>query len=152
MNALESSPLWTCATAHHPARILLAAVFTTVVLVGFSGCAGILNREAIQNERLLAAAGFRMKLADTPEKLAHLQTLPQRKLAPQKKDGEIWYVYADASACKCLYAGPENAYQRYQKLALQQQISRQNAEAAAMNQEAAMDWGMWGDSATWGWE
>ncbi len=55
MHKLESSSLWTCTTAHHPARILLAAIFISVVLVGFSGCAGMLDREAIQTERLLAA-------------------------------------------------------------------------------------------------
>jgi hypothetical protein len=146
MNTPEGSSLSTliAAAAHRLARILLAAVLTAAVFVGFSGCAGMRDREAIQTERVLAASGFRMKLADTPEKLAHLQTLPQRTLSPHKKDGAIWYVYADATACKCVYAGPEDAYQRYQKIALEQKISRQNAEAAQMDEDASMDWGMWG--------
>jgi hypothetical protein len=132
------------AATHRPARILLAAAFTAASLSGFSGCAAIRNQEAIKTERVLAAAGFQMKLADSPEKLAHLATLPQRNLAPRQKDGETWYVYADASACKCLYAGPEEAYQRYQKLALQQRISRQNEQAAEMNEDASMNWRVWG--------
>jgi len=36
--------------------------------------------EATDTEQLLAAAGFKMKPADTPERLAHLKTLTQLKV------------------------------------------------------------------------
>jgi hypothetical protein len=98
-------------------------------------------------ERTLTEAGFQMKLADTPEKLAHLQTLqPQRTLVPHRQGGETRYVWADAEYCKCLYAGSEQARQRYQELAKRQKL--EHAESAAAEDEGGvMDWDLYG-----GWE
>ena len=86
---------------------------------------------------MLAAAGFNMRPADTPEKLAHLNTLTQRKLISHERDGKVYFVYADADNCKCLYAGNQENYQSYEKLSMKQNI-------AEMNEDAPMDWGMWG--------
>lgn len=124
-------------------RVLAVLV---LIVVGFvaTGCKMIESREAMDKERVLAAAGFHMKFADTPEKIAHLETLPQRKLVPQDHDGEPWYVYADSTHCKCIYVGNEAAYQRYQKLAIQQQLAEDQVMAASMNENAAMNWGLWG--------
>ena len=44
----------------------LIALLSVVLFV--SACAGMLRRAAIDQERVLAAAGFRMKLANTPER------------------------------------------------------------------------------------
>jgi hypothetical protein len=55
-----------------------SAVVVAVVLGLSSGCATIRRNDTLQTEQMLAAAGFHMKLADTPEKLAHLQTLTRR--------------------------------------------------------------------------
>ena len=69
-----------------------------VVLIGLAvallGCATTQNTKAIQVERLLAAAGFQIRPADTPEKLAHLVTLTQRRLVRHEQDGKVHYVYA----------------------------------------------------------
>lgn len=99
---------------------------------------------ARKTEQTLAAAGFRIKLGDTPDQMAHIQTLTQHQLVPHEKDGTVYYVYADATTCQCLYWGNEESYQRYQQLALQQQIADEQQSAAMMNQNAAMNWGMWG--------
>ena len=58
-----------------------------------------------------------MRLADSPAKVDHLKALTQHKLVPHTNKGEARYIYADAKYCKCVYAGDEAAYQRYQKLA-----------------------------------
>lgn len=121
----------------------------TAVIVGvmgamLAGCAWIQNRQAIETERILAAAGFQMKFADTPEKIAHLQTMTQRKLVPHQRDGKVYYVYADANECKCIYVGTEQAYQRYQKLAFEKRLANAQLQAAAMNRDASMNWNMWG--------
>lgn len=100
--------------------------------------------KARKTEQVLAAAGFKIKLGETPEQLAHLQTLAQHQLTAHEKDGAVYYIYADSTTCKCLYWGNEEAYQRYQQLALQQQIADEQQSAAMMNQSAAMNWGMWG--------
>ena len=89
-----------------------------------------------------------MKLADTPEKMANLKSFSQRTLTPQERNGKLYYVYADKS-CGCLYVGTEEAYQRYQRLAEQMQVARENREAAQMNRDASMDWDMWGPWGPW---
>jgi hypothetical protein len=64
-------------------------------------------------EQLLTSEGFEKKIADTPQKLAHLETLtPARKLVARRRDGQIYYVYADPAVCKCLYVGTAAQYQR----------------------------------------
>ena len=125
-----------------PAVLLACTVF-------LAGCASMEASETAQTENMLAAANFRIKLADTPEKMAHLKTLTQHKLVPHEKDGQVYYVYADATTCQCVYWGDEAAYQRYQQFAVQQQIADEQRMAAQMNQNAAMNWGMWGPGPWW---
>lgn len=121
------------------------SVFTVFgVLAVLAGCAAIEREEAGQTEETLAAAGFQVKPADTPEKMAHLQTLSQHTLVMHPVDGEVRYIYADASYCQCLYAGDEQAYDAYQRLVQERRI-------AEMNEDAAMNWGMWGPWGPYGW-
>jgi len=116
---------------------LKSMAIITVLSIALAGCAAMEKSEATNTEQLLAAAGFKMKLADTPERLAHLKTLTQRKVVPHDRNGKMYYVYADAADCQCLYAGNQEAYQRFENLAVKQNI-------AQMNEAASMDWGMWG--------
>ena len=109
----------------------------TVLGIALVGCAAMKKSDATDTEQSLAAAGFEMKLADTPEKLAHLKTLTQLKVVPHDRNGKMYYVYADAAYTQCLYAGNQKAYQRNENLAVKQNI-------AQMNEDASMDWGMWG--------
>jgi hypothetical protein len=53
-------------------------------------------------------------------------------------------VYADPEDCDCIYVGDEQAYQRYQNLRVQQGIAEQQEAAAEMNEDAAMEWDLWG--------
>jgi hypothetical protein len=123
------------------ARIAL----TVVLAVGMaSGCAYFRKQEADQQEATLAAAGFQTKPADTAKRQASLAQFPVRKLVSRVRDGQLMYFYADPDFCKCLYYGTQQQYGRYQQLALQQQIAQEQMNAAAMNEDAAMDWGMWG--------
>jgi hypothetical protein len=48
------------------------------VAVMLGGCANMGRSKAMDTERLLMAAGFQMRLADSDEKLAQLEKLPQR--------------------------------------------------------------------------
>jgi uncharacterized protein YdbL (DUF1318 family) len=113
-------------------------------LAAASGCAAIRKGDVDTQEQLLSAAGFQMKLADTPQKLAHLQEMTSQKLVPHTKDGKLYYVYADPEFCKCLFVGNEPAYQKYQQLAIQQKLAQERLNAAAMNENASMNWGLWG--------
>jgi len=119
-------------------------LMTLCLLLGLIGCAAMQEHDTLQNERSLAAAGFQMRLADTPKKLAQLQALPQRKLIPREKDGQTYFMYADAEDCKCLYVGTDRAYQSYERLATEERIQQERVEAAA-------DWDLeaWGPWAPW---
>ena len=117
-------------------RYMKSALGLSLLVLLFSGCATIEKDNAMDMERTLAAAGFRMKTANTPEQRAHLQTLTQRKLVRHEKDGEPVWIYADATYCNCLYAGNEKAYQEYSKLSIQQEVAEEN-------EDAAMDWEVW---------
>lgn len=123
-----------------------------VAVAGVTGlltaCAAIERDEVTDIEQMLAASGFQIKYADTPDKKAHLQTLTQLKLVPHNDKDSVKFIYADAKYCQCLYAGDQSAYQRYQQLAFQKSIADEQRQAAMMNEDAAMNWGMWGP---WGW-
>lgn len=127
----------------HRLRLPKIACFAAVC-AGLSACATLQSDQARDTEALLAASGFKIKLADNPEKLAHLQTLTQHQLVPHEKEGKTFFIYADASACRCFYIGDEAAYQLYQEIAAQKEIAQDQMMAAQMNQNAAMNWGMWG--------
>ena len=124
-----------------------------IIFFGFFivGCAALKEKSAEKTEQLLSAAGFTVKPADSPEKLAHLKTLPQEKVVQYEKNGKIYYIYANSYE-KCLYIGNVKAYNEYKKLKHQEQVSEENVENArdelmAENEEVdstgAMDWGLW---------
>jgi hypothetical protein len=129
------------------ARFLRRAVPVVITVQILYGCAALDTIKAEDTEQILAAAGFKVSLADTPEKLAHARELTQLKLVPHEKDGAVIYAYADAENCRCVYTGDEAAYQRYQLLAVQKGIADDQRTAAAVNENAAMNWGMWGGGA-----
>ncbi|MFH1800951.1 MAG: hypothetical protein ABH891_08945 [Candidatus Omnitrophota bacterium] len=118
--------------------------------VALTGCQTIRDSNARSEEEMLAAAGFQMKQALTPEQLANVQSMPQRKLVPHTKDGRVLYVYADAEACRCAYAGTEKNYQDYQKMAYQKELADEQETTAEMNSEARFDWEVWGPWGPWG--
>ena len=118
----------------------LVSVF---LMLALAGCAMNRNQKAVEMERLLAAAGFKMRLADSESKLAQLKELPQRKLVAQDWSGKVVYVYADASNCKCAYVGDEEAYKHFQDLALERQISEEDRRATAREQPDDMEGGGW---------
>jgi hypothetical protein len=124
-------------------------ILPLIVALGVSvtGCASIRAHQTAETEQVLAAAGFQVEPADTPEKLAHLQTLTPRKVVQNVRDGQLQYVYADPQTCKCLYVGDEQRYQKFQELSLQKKIADEQLSAARASWDASMNW--WGGA--WGW-
>jgi hypothetical protein len=119
---------------------------TIMVLLGLgilvSGCqttAGIQNKED-----LLAAAGFVLQPANTPERLAALKSLPPNKFVRKVKGSTIVYVYGDPIVCKCVYFGSEQAYGAYRAMMFQQNIADEQRMTAFMMQDATFDFGPWG--------
>ncbi|HEX9665768.1 MAG TPA: hypothetical protein VGA95_04330 [Thermodesulfobacteriota bacterium] len=128
-------------------KITLLTIIGMMILMHLS-CAGIRTSEAQQVDSLLAAAGFKMLPADTPEKEEMLNSLPPLNLQYRVKDGNPLYFYADPYNCKCVYTGDQAAYDRYEKLA--QEAAEQ--QAAFINEEAAMEMNSWDWlGGPWGW-
>lgn len=110
----------------YPSRsvVLFAAILT------LAACAAIRANEPTSTEQLLAAAGFQMRPADTPERLTDLNSMPRQKLVVRSKDGNVVYTYADPDNCHCLYVGGPKEYSAYERLRVEKEIARDNAEAA----------------------
>ena len=128
---------------------VVKSLVVALAILFAGGCSSTSNQAVSDIESRLSAAGFALKPADTPAKLAHLNTMAQRRLFPINRDGNMVFVYADAAQCKCIYVGSEANYQQYQRLAVQQKIvNEQHATAEdikmAAQTNAQMNWDVWG--------
>lgn len=89
------------------------------VIAGFALLAWGLSIALAQQQGVVAPnnlftqAGFVVKYATTPEKRALLRSLPPDKLVTRKRDGRLYYVYADGERCNCAYVGTPEAYAAY---------------------------------------
>ena len=119
----------------------LSGYFSLALMASLAACASV---NAQNTEDTLAAAGFQMKIADTPKKLAFLKAMTQNKIMIHPKNGVNYYLYADAAGCKCVFGGTDANYQQYQQLRIAQNIADEQQAAAEMNQAAMMNWGAWG--------
>ncbi len=124
--------------------ILIAALAGAILL---AGCASM---GSANTTSLLTAAGFR---ARTPQTLRQKQIYaalpPYQVLRATVPRRGVFYVYKDENA-GLAYIGREAEYQRYQQLAIQQQIAQNYYMAAEMEQASAWQWyGAWGPRAFW---
>jgi hypothetical protein len=133
------------------AAVIKSVRIVLMVLAASSALAGCMTVGVQEKEGQLSAAGFVRHEADTPQKLAKLQALPQNTIVfAQRKRGNV-YIYADAAGCNCAFIGNEAAYQQYQQIRTANNIAQMQETTALLNQEAAMDWGgVWGPYAP-GW-
>jgi hypothetical protein len=98
---------------------------------------------------LLSAAGFRARTPQTPKQQQMYAALPPYQVERAMVKGHVFYVYKDEKA-GVAYIGREQEYQRYQQLAVQQQIAQNYYMAAQMDRAAAVGWyGAWGPRAFW---
>ena len=97
-------------------------VWVLVLMLGciYAGCAGLQQNRVADVEGLLKRAGFTQMPADTPEKLAHLKSLPQHRLIHHTLNGQNRVMYADAAYCVCVYVGDEAQLRHYRNLEIQQ--------------------------------
>jgi hypothetical protein len=117
-----------------------AAPFAIAIVAWLAGCSLVQETPQQRAERIepmLAAAGFHMLAADTPERIAETQRLTALKLRYYIANGKPHYWFNDPVNCHCVYVGGEKNYQQYERIRLSQQAARQEAEAAQMNEEAA---------------
>jgi len=110
-----------------------------LLLAAFSGCALFNQMDSAQTEQNLAAAGFQVRMADTPEKQAKLAKITPYQVNMMTRNNKIYYVYADPKRNFAMIGGPKE-YQKYQQINVQQNIAADQVAAAQMNQMAAMEW------------
>jgi hypothetical protein len=113
--------------------IFITAVAAAILL---AGCASM---GSSNTESLLSAAGFIVRTPQTPKQQQIYAALPPYQVHRATVNGKVFYVYKDEKA-GVAYVGREQEYQRYQQLAIQQQIAQNQITAAEMEQQAALNW------------
>jgi hypothetical protein len=97
-----------------------------------------------QREDNLAAAGFIVKPANTPERQQMLQRLPPHTFVQRVNGDVVHYVFADPLVCGCLYVGTQKAYNAYKLNQQQQNLADEQAMTAQSYADPAWSWGAWG--------
>ena len=89
----------------------------TALLTALAGEVVAQHTSTTHSTNLLINAGFVMRAADTPDKVARLKRFPADKFASRKTgDGRLYYVYADPVYCVCAYVGTQQAMDDYRKV------------------------------------
>jgi hypothetical protein len=101
------------------------------------------QQQVSQKEDLLAAAGFQVRPADSPHRVAAMKMLPANKFVTKVVNGNLVYLYADPLVCGCVYFGTQQNWDAYRQEVLAKQLADQAQMTAIMNQEA-WDMGPWG--------
>jgi len=91
-------------------------------------------------EEMLLDAGFVKNTADTPEKMARISKEIQRKVIPVQTEDQIYYIYADADFCQCLYVGSESAFQRFEDLIYRNDLKRSTCIDERLRSNQAEPW------------
>ena len=71
-------------------KLIFTGAITGLVL-GLAGCVSP-QQQAAQKEDLLAAAGFQVRVADTPQRLAAMKRLPPNKFVTRVVNGQPVYL------------------------------------------------------------
>jgi len=111
-----------------------------------SALAGCQSQQQIvsAHEDNLAAAGFVVRPANTPERQVMLNRLPPHVFVQRVNGGIVHYVYADPLVCGCLYVGTQQAYDQYKFQQQQKNLADEQQMTAQMYSDAAWNWGAWG--------
>lgn len=89
------------------------AIGLAVAFVAMASAAA--QQSQLGKDMKLEDAGFKMREANTPQKMARLNAIPPYKFVPHLKNGQRYYVYADPS-CRCAFVGGETAMQAYRDM------------------------------------
>jgi hypothetical protein len=118
-------------------RARFGLVFAAALLT-LSACATIRRDEAARTEQLLAAAGFQMQSADSPERIRDLDVMPPLRIVARNHDDKVTYTFADPYKCRCVYVGGRREYTAYRRLARDKQVEEERLLDGEPND------GLWG--------
>jgi len=103
---------------------LSLALMAAVIGIFLAGCAAAPSSSPPKSQDdLLTAAGFASYVANTPQSLAYLKTLPPQEIVQHRYKGVNRYLVCTDQNSRACYVGDEAAYQRYQNLATQADIA-----------------------------
>ena len=124
----------------------LVALLCAVIAIAVGGCE---SANSSNQKALLAAAGFRARTPETTRQKELYAAAPSYHMQRIDAKGKIFYAYKDEKE-GVAYVGGEAEYQRYQQLAVQQRIAREQYMAAQMQRDMAYNWyGAWGPRFYW---
>jgi hypothetical protein len=121
-------------------RIVMTALVLVAPIV-FWACTLTPEATADQVEKMLVAADFKYKTADTPRQRKRMQALPQGQFIRHQTDGDVYYLYADIAGCKCVWKGDKAAYSRYNELARERKVDYKGALYESQDEELLPDIG-----------
>jgi hypothetical protein len=127
-----------------PPASRITAILGTLAAITAIGACQTQQQMVTEREDKLAAAGFVIKPANTPERQAMLTRLPAHRFVTRQNGDTIHYVYADPLVCGCLYVGTQQAYDQYKANQLAQHLADEQAMTAQTYSDAAWSWPAWG--------
>jgi hypothetical protein len=116
------------------------------LLLGMGCLAACQTQQQIvtEHEDNLAAAGFIVRPANTPERQAMLKRLPPHQFVQRVSGDTVHYVYADPLVCGCLYVGTQQAFAQYKLHEQQQNLADEQLMTAQTYSDPAWSWNAWG--------
>jgi hypothetical protein len=95
----------------------------SIAVIAFLAYAALPALAQLATDMKLEDAGFKMKEANTPRKMERLHTIPARTFVPRRKNGQLYYVYADPE-CRCAFVGDAAAMQAYRDMVAQRRLQQ----------------------------
>ena len=129
-----------------PSRDVTRAIAPVVAVVSLFALAACETpqQQVSAKEGDLAAAGFIVHPANTPQRVAMLHQLPADHFVQRTHGDTVHYVYADPLVCNCLYVGTQQAYAQYKLHMQQQRLADEQQLTAQMYSDPNWNWGAWG--------
>jgi hypothetical protein len=93
-------------------RIRILLILAPGLFMALAGCAGKHVNKTLHAEEALAAAGFQLKMADTPAKIERISGIPQKRVVWAMIKDREFYLWADAAGCRCYYKGTRQNYEQ----------------------------------------
>jgi len=125
-------------------RVRKAPMLAAAAVLILAGCAGAPVDKTLKAEELLGTAGFKLKMADTPEKMERISRIPQKQVVRGMVKGRELYVWADAAGCRCYYAGTRQNYEQMVQIRQENQAQYRINLYDAQNNDP-----LWGNGADW---
>jgi hypothetical protein len=93
----------------------MRSIVTGLAVAAFAVVQAAAQQPQLGKDMKLEDAGFKMREANTPQKMARLNAIPPYKFVPHRKGAARYYVYADPQ-CRCAFVGDESAMKTYRDM------------------------------------